>query len=402
MNSETEFPVVTLKPRKALPFFSKHPWLYSTGIKTISSSPDVGAEVVVLASDGKFVGRGLYNPQSKIRVRLYSWSEEEGLDREFWQRKVRSAIALRKKLFAGTPTWKACRLIFSESDGLSGLVVDRVDDWLIMQWTSSALITRQQEFVEILQEELAPRGIWLRTEKGMKQLEGLEAEDGLVSGETPPCPLFIEENGLQFGVDLQAGQKTGYYFDQRENRRQFARFAEGARVLDVCSYTGSFGLNAAAVSGCKSVLALDSSASALELARRNAELNGLSQKMTYLQGDAFDSMEELVQQGKQFDLISLDPPKLARTRGGLNRAMKAYVRLNRMALELLSSNGILMTCSCSGHVSREDFEQIIAKAALEAGRTVQILDERGQAADHPVIASCLETSYLKSFFCRVE
>ncbi|WP_417850027.1 class I SAM-dependent rRNA methyltransferase [Thalassoglobus sp.] len=401
MTSESTYPVVTLKPKKALPFFSRHPWMYANAIKTITNSPDVGAEVVVLSNDGKFIGRGLYNPQSKIRVRLYSWEEEQLLERPFWERRIKAAIDLRRKLFGDGPAWKACRLIFSESDGLSGLTVDRVDDWLVVQWTSAALIKHQAEILEILQAELSPKGIWLRTEKGIKELEGLDVSDGLLSGERPPRPLFIEENGLQFGVDLVEGQKTGFYFDQRENRKAFAGYADGANVLDVCCYTGSFALNAAKQPGCQHVHAIDSSASALELAKGNAELNELSAKITFQHADAFDALEELVAEKKRFDLIILDPPKMARTRGGLSRAIKGYVRMNRMAMELMNPNGILMTCSCSGHVTHEDFEQVVARAALDANKTVQILEERGQAPDHPVISSCLETSYLKTFICRV-
>lgn len=405
MSQAAELPIITLKPKKALPFFSHHPWMYATAVKTISGSLDVGTEVRVTAHDGQFIGHGLYNPQSKIRVRLYGWEKTERLDRDFWERKIRSAIALRKKLFGETPTWKACRLIFSESDGLSGLIVDRVDDWLIVQWTSAALVTRQKEIIEILQAELSPKGIWLRTEKGIKELEGLDIKDGLISGEAPPRPLFIEENGLQFGVDLVEGQKTGYYFDQRENRQVFTNYLTGvhnAKVLDVCCYSGSFALNAARVENCQQVHAIDSSASALDMAQRNAELNELNSKITFQQSDAFEALEELVEKGEQFDAIVLDPPKMARTRGGMNRAIKAYVRMNRLAMQLLSPNGILMTCSCSGHVSRHDFEQIIARASLEVKRQVQLLEERGQAQDHPVITSCLETLYLKAFICRVE
>lgn len=376
--------------------------MYATAVKTISTSIDVGTEVDVVSSDGQFVARGLYNPQSKIRARLYSWEQDVPLDAAFWQRKVRSAIELRRKLFSDGPAWKACRLIFSESDGLSGLIVDRVDDWLVVQWTSAALVTRQHEILPILIEELAPKGIWLRTEKGIKELEGLDVQDGLLWGEAPPRPLFIEENGLQFGVDLAEGQKTGFYFDQRANRKTFAGLANGARVLDVCCYTGSFAINAASQPGCPHVRAIDSSSSALEMARRNAELNDVATKVTFQQADAVEAMTELLAAGERYDLIVLDPPKMARSRGGLGRAIKGYIKMNRLAMELLNPSGFLMTCSCSGHVSRDDFEQIIAKAALDIGRSVQILEENGQAADHPVATSCLETAYLKAFLCRVE
>ncbi|MEW4488593.1 class I SAM-dependent rRNA methyltransferase [Thalassoglobus sp. JC818] len=401
MNAPSPLPVATLKPRKALPFFCQHPWVYDSAIKRISGSVNTGDEVIVRANDGQFIARGLINPNSKIRIRLYSWDESTPLDASLWKSRVHHALQLREHLFGDTPTSKACRLIFSESDRLSGLTVDRFNDWLVVQWTSAALEKHQKEIIDALVEEVSPKGIWLRTEKGIKTLEGLDIDDGLIWGEEPPRSMTIEENALQFHVDLIEGQKTGFYFDQRENRRVIHDLAAKAHVLDVCTYTGSFALNAASNPQCESVLAIDSSPSALELAQSNADANGLASKVTFQRSDAFDGMSELVEQGRKFDLIVLDPPKLARTRGGLKRAVKAYIRLNSLAIQLLQPGGFLLTCSCSGHVSPTDFFQIIAQASLEVGRPVQILQELGQAPDHPVIASCPETSYLKAFLCRV-
>ncbi|TWT49940.1 Ribosomal RNA large subunit methyltransferase I [Thalassoglobus neptunius] len=400
MNDPSTPPVATLKPRKALPFFCQHPWVYDSAIQKISGSVSTGDEVIVRANDGQFIARGLINPNSKIRIRLYSWDESTPLDASFWKARIHDALQLRKKLFGDTPTEKTCRLVFSESDRLSGLTVDRFNDWLILQWTSAALESHKTEIVNALQEEVSPRGIWLRTEKGIKTLEGLDIEDGLIQGEEPPRRMTIEENSLRFHVDLIEGQKTGFYFDQRENRRAIHNLAAGAHVLDVCTYTGSFALNAASNPKCESVLAIDSSASALELAQTNAEENGLANKVTFQRSDAFDGMAELVEQGIKFDLVILDPPKLARTRGGLKRAVKAYIRLNSLAIQLLQPGGFLLTCSCSGHVSVTDFFEIIAQSSLEVARPVQILQEFGQAPDHPVISSCPETSYLKAFLCR--
>ena len=400
MTVSSDLPIVRLKPRKALPFFCQHPWVYATAIQSVSKSPTVGTEVVVVADDGQFVGRGLFNPNSKIRVRLYSWNEETELSSDLWRSRIQAAIRLREKLFGDGPPSKACRLIFSEADQLSGLTVDRVDDWLIVQWTSAALYEAHAEILQILVDELAPKGIWLRTEKGIRDLEALQLDDGLIWGEPPPRPLFIEENGLKFGVDLVEGQKTGFYFDQRDNRLAVRPFAKSARVLDVCCYTGSFAINAASQPGCDHVLAIDSSESALEMARLNTEFNDLTSKIQFRKADAFDALTELNKEKERFDLIFLDPPKLARTRGGLKRAIKAYVRLNSLAMKLLASNGVLLTCSCSGLIKRENFREIIAKASLDVHRPIQILEERGQASDHPVISTCLETSYLKAFLCR--
>lgn len=402
MSVSEKLPVVILKPRRALPFFSHHPWVFAGAIGSVSGRPDVGAEVLVRSHEGKFIARGLFNPHSNIRVRLYRWEETESLNDDFWRARVRSAVQFRQKLFDGTPTAQACRLIFSEADGLSGLTVDRVNDWLVVQWTSAALSRFQEPILAELQSLLSPRGIWLRTEKGIKTQEGLEIEDGLLSGETPPSSLEIEENGLRLAVDLQSGQKTGFYYDQRENRRLLATYGRGGRVLDLFCYSGAFALSAATLGESRDVTAVDSSNSALELARRNAERNGVTERITFQCEDAFDFLEAQVEAGEKYDVIILDPPKLARSRSGLERAAKAYVRLNQLGMRALHPDGILITCSCSGHVQREDFQQIIARASLECGRRVQILEERGQAPDHPVSISCLETSYLKCTVCRVE
>jgi len=397
-----KLPVVVLKSRRALPFFSQHPWVFAGAIGSVSGRPDVGAEVLVRSHEGKFIARGLFNPHSNIRVRLYRWEEQPGLDEEFWRSRVRSAVAFRQKLFAGTPAARACRLIFSEADGLSGLTVDRVNDWLVVQWTSAALHHFQQPILEELQLLLSPKGIWLRTEKGIKAQEGLEIEDGLLAGEAPPSALEIEENGLRLAVDLQAGQKTGFYYDQRENRRLLGTYGRGGRVLDMFCYSGAFALSAARLGEAREVVAVDSSNSALELARRNAELNSLTDRIQFHCEDAFEFLETQVEAGEKYDVVILDPPKLARSRSGLERAAKAYVRLNQLGMNVLNPDGILITCSCSGHVQREDFQQILSRASLECGRRVQILEERGQAPDHPVAISCLETSYLKCTVCRVE
>lgn len=393
-------PTVTLKPRRALPFFSHHPWVFAGAIGSVSGNPDPGAEVVVQSHEKKFIARGLFNPDSNIRVRLYSWEEKRPLDREFWRERIDAAISLRERLFAGTPMLRACRMIFSEGDGLSGLTVDRYDDWLLVQWTSRALAARQEIILDLLRERLAPQGIWLRTEKGMGEAENLVAEDGLLWGAAPPRPLFIEEHGLKFGVDVQEGHKTGFYFDQRANRQAVAKWAGGKRVLDAFCYTGGFGL-AAAKAGAAEVTCVDSSAPALETARANAELNALSERCRFVQSDVAPFLEQAVREGKRYDLIILDPPKMARTRSGLERAAKGYLRINRLALQLIERDGILATCSCSGLVDRETFLDILARAALEAGRTLQLLEVRTQDADHPVSVHCRESAYLKCIVARI-
>lgn len=394
-------PRITLRPRRSLPFFSRHPWVFAGAIDRIEEDPAPGDEVTLFSHEGQFIARGLYNPDSNIRVRLYSWDEGVPLDEAFWSARLDEAIALRKHLFAGDAAESACRMVFSEADGLSGLVVDRYGEFLVVQWTSRALAERRDVILSLLQQKLKPGGIWLRTEKGIGEAEGLAIADGLVSGRQPPRPLFIEENGLRFGVDLAEGQKTGFYFDQRENRAAVARYVRRGRVLDLFCYTGGFSLAAAALGESRHVLAVDSSEPALNIGRANAELNGVSDRIRFERSDVAAKLEELRGAGEKFNVVILDPPKMARTRGGLERALKAYFNLNRQAVDLLEPGGILATCSCSGLVAREDFEQIIAKVAAESRRPIQILESRGAAPDHPISANCLENQYLKCFICRV-
>lgn len=401
MSALESLPQVHLKPRRALPFFSHHPWVFAGAIRRVEGAPAPGDEVVLRADDGKFVARGLFNPDSNIRVRLYSWNPDVAIDEALLSERLDRAIALRDKLFASSSGPRACRLVYSEGDGLSGLTIDQYGEHLLVQWTSRALAARQNVILDLLNKKLQPTGIWVRTERGIGELEGLELVDGLAAGTAPPRPLFIHDGGLQFGVDVVEGQKTGFYFDQRDNRVAAARYASNGDVLDICCYSGGFSIAAAKLGGATSVLGIDSSEPALEMARRNAELNGVDDRVRFEAADQFDALEDLRESGQQFDLVVLDPPKMARTRGGLQRAARGYVRLNKAAMAVVKPGGVLTTCSCSGLISRSDFEEIVAKAALEAGRTVQILESRIQAPDHPVNIHCLESLYLKCLICRV-
>lgn len=394
-------PIVRLKPRKALPFFSRHPWVFQGAISELTGDPQPGDLVELRSYKGEFIAWGLYNPNSNIRVRLYSWDHAQQPDAALWKARIDRALALRQRLFGNTDTQHACRLIYSEGDELSGLVVDRYGETLLVQWTSLALWKHREVILDLIREAVQPRGIWLRTERGMAEAEGLEMHDSLVWGELPERPLIIREHAVQFEVDVIEGQKTGFYFDQRANRLAVSQLAQGQHILDVCCYTGGFGITAAAIGGAASVTAIDSSASALALAQRNAELNQVASRYQTRQGNALESMQQLSAAGQRFGVVVLDPPKMARTRGGLERALKGYFKLNRAAFDLVADDGILVTCSCSGHVDRYAFREVVAQAALEAGRCVQLIDDRTQAADHPIALSCPETEYLKCLLLRV-
>jgi len=254
--------------------------------------------------------------------------------------------------------------------------------------------------VQVLQELLAPRAIVLRTEKSMAQLEGIELPEGQVWGELPEGPLTIREHGLAYEVDLHAGQKTGFYLDQRENRRVAAGYLRGRRVLDMFCYTGGFAMAAARLGGAREVVGIDSSKRAIAQARRNTELNGLA-NVRFEIGDGFQTLDAFIQQGEKFDAVILDPPKFARGRGGANQALMAYHRLNRAAVEVLPPGGVLITCSCTGGVTREDFQMMLSGVAQKSRRDMRILEQRGASPDHPVAATCLETEYLKCMICEI-
>jgi 23S rRNA (cytosine1962-C5)-methyltransferase len=391
---------VILQPRRARPFYGRHPWVYPGAIAAVEGEPADGAEVELVSHAGHFVGRGLYNSRSKIRVRLYSWVPEVPLDRDFFRDRLAAAFRLRGPILGLDGPGCACRLVFSEGDELSGLAVDRYDRWLVVQFTSLGLAQRRELLAELLVELAHPEGIYLRTERGIGQLEGLELQDGLLWGQVPAEPVEVEEHGVRFRVNLAEGQKTGFYLDQRDNRRAVARLAAGRRVLDAFCYTGGFGLHAAR-DGAREVLGIDVSEPALALARENARLNGLD-NLTFQREDVFAALDRLLSEGERFDLVVLDPPKFARARNAVEEALRGYRRLQALALRLLNADGILVTCCCSGLITMEMLEELLAQLAAEERRAVQVLERRGQAPDHPVAVTCPESNYLKCLICRVQ
>jgi len=391
---------IVLKPKRARPFFGRHPWVLDSAVLRVDGVPADGAVVDLATHDGQFVGRGLWNATSRLRVRLYAFDAATKLDDSLWQARIEAAVGLRRTLGLDDPAG-AARLVNSEGDDLSGLIVDRYGDYLAVQVTALAMASRLDTICDTLQTLVAPRGILLRgAERGLAKLEGLHLADRLVRGSAPAGPIFVHEHGLRFGVDLAEGQKTGYYLDQRDNRHAAARYARGRRVLDMFCYSGGFSVAAAVTGRAASVLAVDSSAKAATLAKANADLNGAANVVVET-ADAFEKLDALLAAGERFGMVVLDPPKFARSRASLDDALRAYHRINRAALGLLEPGGILVTCSCSGSVSRDDFLQMLAGVAQRGRRPIQLLECRGAAPDHPVSASCLEGEYLKCVIARV-
>lgn len=390
-------PRVVLQPRRAKPFYARHPWVFPGAISRVEGEPADGAEVDLVSHTGNFIARGLYNSQSKIRVRLYSWVPDRRLDRDFFQERLADAVRLRAHLGLDRPEG-ASRLVFSEGDYLTGLTVDRYASWVVVQFTSLGLAQRREMIAELLVELLRPEGIYLRTERGIGRLEGLELQDGPLWGVAPSGPVTVEEDGLRFLVNIAEGQKTGYYLDQRDNRRAVAKLAAGRRVLDAFCYSGGFGLHALRA-GAREVVAVDSSEAALELAQANARLNGM-EAISFVREDVFTRLDALVSAGERFGVVVLDPPKFARTQRAVEEALRGYRRLQTLGLRLLEPDGVLVTCCCSGLITVDMLTDLLAQIAVEEKRDVQLLERRGQAPDHPVAVTCPESNYLKCLIAR--
>jgi len=373
--------------------------VYAGAIAEVVGNPEDGDEVELVSSAGNFIARGLFNSRSKIRVRLYSWDVDRPLDEAFFRERFAAAIRLRRDVLGLDVPGGACRLVFSEGDRLSGLTVDRYDRWLAVQFTSLGLALRREMLATLLAELTGVNGIYLRTERGVGKLEGVELHDGPLWGTPPDEPITVEDAGLRFRVNLAEGQKTGFYLDQRGNRLAVARYARGRSVLDAFCYTGGFGLHAANA-GAASVLGVDSSGPAIALAQENAELNRLA-GMEFTRADVFDQLSEMTAAGRKFDLVVLDPPKFARDRHAVPEALRGYRRLQSLALRLLNPDGVLVVCCCSGLITMEMLDDLLAQVAVEERRDLQILERRGQAEDHPVAVTCPESSYLKCLIGRV-
>lgn len=392
-------PCVILKAKRAQPFYARHPWVFAGAVDRIEGKPTDGDEVELHSQANHFIARGLFNSQSKIRVRLYSWREDQKLDEGFWYQKLEEAISFRESLGLRGPEL-GCRLVFSEADGLSGLSIDEYAGYLAVQITALGIGLRRQLLLEYLVKRLEPRGIYFRTEKGVGDLEGLQIQDELVYGVAPSVDHFIREGSLKLFLNLAEGQKTGYYLDQRDNRQAAAKYCRGKSVLDAFSYTGGFGLHAAA-QGARNVECVDVSQAALDLAKRNVEANGLDH-FTFVKQDVFRYLTEQVEKQRRFEVVMLDPPKFARSRSAVAEALKGYRRLYTMGVRLLESGGILVVSCCSGLIVLNDLIELIAQVAAQERRDIQILEQRGAAPDHPTSATCLETTYLKCLICRVK
>lgn len=374
---------------------SGHLWIYAGFVHAVHDNPGAGDIVDVETPTGRFFGRGFYNPDSKIRVRILTFDDEQ-ITESFWRRRIAQAVRLRQRIVSNTDAY---RLIYGEADQLPGLIVDRYADVLVMQTLSVGMDRRREELANMLCEETGLTRLYLRNDAKSRALEGLAPGTGFLRGSgVTTVPVY--EGAARFHVDIARGQKTGWFCDQRENRLAAARLAPGQDVLDVFCHTGAFGLHAA-LAGAKSIEGIDVSEEAVAVARSHAVLNGFQDRCTYRSADAFDEMRQLVRAGRKYDLVILDPPAFARSKPAVPRALTGYKDVNLLGIRLTRPEGIVVTSSCSHHVSAADLWQAVRRAAEDAKRQVRLLEQRGQASDHPVLAAMPETRYLKCFIMQV-
>ncbi len=394
------YPQVFLNVKKARNFKGYHPWVMERSVIPPSVGIEAGQIVDLLFPDGRWIGRGVYNPTSRIRVRLYQWDQSQEFDAAWIQAQLARAVGMRQAWMASHGRLDSLRLVNSEGDGLSGLVIDQFGEYVVVQITALAMLNWIDVITAWLSENLHPRGILLRMDDRTSSSEGMQAREETLAGDAPAGPIEIVEHDVRLQIDLQGGQKTGYYLDQRANRLRAARWAGTGPLLDVCCYLGGFSLTAAKWAQPASLTAVDSSARALEHAAENAKANGL-QNIEFVQADCFDFLEAQCAAKQSYQTIILDPPRMASNRAQVTPALRAYYRLNLSAVNLLQPGGMLITCSCSGRVERSDFIGMLASVAKRSGRAIQIVETFGADFDHPIDANCPETEYLKCFVCRV-
>ena len=390
-------PIAIISPKGAARVRAGHLWIYRSDV---TQRPQAASGAVVRVNDqrGRFLAWAHFGAESEITLRLLT-TQDVAIDRAFWRARLQAARAWRERVVNDADAY---RLIHAEGDALPGLIVDRYGDCFSLQTLTRGMETLKPLWVELFTEEFQPRLIVERNDAKVRQLEGLPLINSVLyaaTGEPPAAPaeFTVSENGLKFWIDLLGGQKTGAFLDQRENRAAAMRYGYG-RALDCFSFHGSFALHLARV--CEQVTALDISATAIERARRNAELNGLS-NIEFIETNVFDRLRDYEEAGERFDTIVLDPPAFAKNRGAVEAAARVYKEINLRALKLLKPGGVLITCSCSYHVGEELFLAMLAEAARDAGRMVQIVEKRTQGRDHPILLTVPETYYLKCIVLRV-
>jgi 23S rRNA (cytosine1962-C5)-methyltransferase len=413
MKQSRDYPKITVSRKAQAALEAGHPWVYGAEIRSVDGTFENGALVDVVSDKSRYLGTGFWSEQSKIRVRLISRNANDKFDAAFYERRLRYAWDYRKTVMG--EDIGACRVIFGEADQFPGLTVDRYNDLLVTQSLSLGLDRLKAMLFPLLVKVLAEdgqriSGIFERNDAAIRELEGLPQNKGWFPLEVVPTPAssvtIIRENGIEYAVDVENGQKTGFFLDQKYNRRAVARLAAGKRVLDCFTHTGSFALNAAlggeTRQGAAHVTAVDISESAVEMARQNAARNGLDGRMDFLAADVFDLLTELEKSGnKPYDFIILDPPAFTKSRKTVDAALRGYKEINYRAMKLLPRGGYLATCSCSHFVDDAMFRQTLRSAAADAELELRQVEARHQSPDHPILWSVPETDYLKFYIFQV-
>jgi len=391
---------IFLKPGREKSVRQRHPWIYSGAVERVEGHPGLGETVEVYSAKGEWMARAAYSPHSSIRARIWSWDENEAINEDFFARRIAQAIA-RRSGFVDGQTTSAFRLIHAESDGLPGLIVDQYNDWLVMQVLTAGMELWRETVIAVLRRVTGLENIFERSDVDVRPLEGLEERIALHGSNPPPDWVEVREHGFCFRVDIQHGQKTGFYLDQRENRRLVGTLAAGREVLNAFCYTGAFSVYALG-GGAHSVCSIDTSAEALAWGRENVALNHFPLASTeWIEGDVFQVLRKFRDVGRKFDLIILDPPKFAHTSSQLPRAARGYKDINLLGFKLLRPGGLLVTFSCSGSLSPELFQKIVADAALDAGVEGRIVMRLFQSPDHPVALNFPEGLYLKGLVVAI-
>ena len=388
--------ILILKPGREKSLLNRHPWVFSGAIARIDGNPASGDTVRIQAADGRFLAHASWSPQSQIRARVWSFEETEVIDEAFLSRRLQTAIGARPPLSLQTGR----RLVHGESDGLPGLVVDQYGPVIVLQALSAGIERHKAALAQMLAVQTGACCVYERSDVDVRTLEGLAPTRGVLLGALPDGDLIIDEYGLRMQVDVRSGQKTGFYLDQRENRRRIGELAAGREVLNCFCFSGGFSLSALR-GGASHVTSVDSSAEALTQARANLALNGLdAQAADWVEADAFKQLRLLRDQGRSFDMIILDPPKFAPTAQHVERAARAYKDINLLGLKLLRPGGLLATFTCSGGVTAEFFQKVVASAAVDARCDARIVERFTAAADHPVALAFPEGDYLKGLLIR--
>lgn len=388
-----------LKPGREKSLLRRHPWIFSGAVGRVQGDPEAGDSVAVRSGSGEFLAWAAYSPASQIRARVWSWDEKEHIDGDLLRARLRQALAARERLLSAEDS-DAMRLVHGESDGLPGVIADRYGEVVVLQLLSAGAERWRDEIADGVRELSGCACVFERSDADVRELEGLPVKSGVLRGALPAAGVRMREHGLSYGVDVATGHKTGFYLDQRDNRKRVGELARGREVLNCFCYTGGFTLNALA-GGAASVLSVDSSAEALAQARDNLQRSHLdAARAEWQDADVFKHLRILRDQGRSFDLIVLDPPKFAPTAAFAEKAARGYKDINLLAFKLLRPGGLLASFSCSGGVSADLFQKILAGAALDAGVDASIVGRFAAAADHPVLLSFPEGDYLKGLLLR--